>query len=101
MNAAEKLAARELLAKTRATHGWAFRDLPEAEVQAIRDFLLGDGPCPEDYTHAYALTREQLGLPDPFKPEQFERNHAAIHEAAPGTCKPCDKVYRWKKLEEG
>ena len=26
-------------------------------------------------------------------PQQFERNHAAIHQAPPGTCRPCDKVY--------
>lgn len=26
--------------------------------------------------------------------EQFERDHYAIHDAAPGTCKPCDTVRR-------
>jgi len=31
--------------------------------------------------------------------EQFERNHWAIHQAAPGTCAACDKVR--KEREDG
>jgi hypothetical protein len=100
VNSKERRAAVERQARTRTVHGWAFKDLPDEEVAAIRAFLDG-GPCPEGYKHTYALCREQLKLPKlekPEEPEQFERNHAAIHEAEPGTCKPCDKVYAWRKL---
>ena len=64
------------------------------------------------YQRAYhvrtALTRvvQSLGVGVPMryqarKPDrpvgdgtqQFERNHAAIHQAHPGECVPCDKVY--------
>jgi hypothetical protein len=29
---------------------------------------------------------------EPGVPEQFERNHAAIHQAEPGKCASCDRV---------
>lgn len=68
MNAAERRAATEQQARTRAVHGWAFRlgdsEQDQAEKAAIRLFLDG-GPCPEEYRSAYALAREQLKLPPP------------------------------------
>jgi len=33
-------------------------------------------------------------------PEQFERNHAAIHDAPAGTCGACDRVRAWRSEEE-
>jgi hypothetical protein len=32
--------------------------------------------------------------------EQFERNHWAIHQAARGTCKACDKVWEERERED-
>lgn len=34
-------------------------------------------------------------VPVTVQPELFQRNHAAIHQAAPGTCQPCDLVRVW------
>lgn len=62
MNAKERLAAREMQAKTGAVHGWAFKELSVEENDEIVAFLDG-GPCPESYKNLYALCREQLGLP--------------------------------------
>jgi hypothetical protein len=31
------------------------------------------------------------------RPEQFELNHAAIHEARAGDCRACDKVREYKR----
>jgi hypothetical protein len=89
----------EHMAKTRAVKGWTSKELPKAESHAILRFLNG-GPCPKEYKHAYMLCRVELGLPAVDEPKQFERDHAAIHEAVPGTCIPCDKVYDWKENEE-
>jgi hypothetical protein len=65
MKAAEKRAATERLARTRAVKGWAFRlgssPEDEREIDAILVFLDG-GPCPEQYRSGYALARAQLGL---------------------------------------
>lgn len=61
MKREERLLALEQQARNRAVKGWAFRDLPRAENDAIRVFLAG-GPCPERYLRGYALAREQLGL---------------------------------------
>ncbi len=33
--------------------------------------------------------------PSPRPPQQFQRNHAAIHDAQPGTCPTCDLVRKW------
>ena len=61
MKASEKRAALEQLARDRSVKGWAFRDLPAEEKDAIRAFLAG-GDCPEKYRRSYALAREQLKL---------------------------------------
>jgi hypothetical protein len=63
VNKSEKRAAAEQLARNRAVKGWAFRDLPEDEQEAIKAFLNG-GPCPEGYRRTYALARKQLKLED-------------------------------------
>jgi hypothetical protein len=88
----------EQLARTRAVKGFSFKELPKEENDAIFKFLNG-GPCPEGYRELYKLCRTQLGLPAVEVPKQFELNHAAIHEADPGKCIPCDKVREWKENE--
>lgn len=62
MNRAQKLAATEQQARTRTVHGWAFRQLPDDEKQAIKAFLDG-GACPASYHTMYTLARQQLKLP--------------------------------------
>jgi hypothetical protein len=55
-------AQKDLLARNRAVKGWAFKDLPEKENEAIKEFLNG-GPTPDGYEGIYNLCRRQLGLP--------------------------------------
>jgi hypothetical protein len=58
----------ELRARNWAVKGWAFKDLPEKENEAIIKFLDG-GKCPEGYEKFYALCRRHLKLPE-FKDKE-------------------------------
>lgn len=42
--------------RARVVKGWAFRDLPDAEKEAIRAYLDG-GPVPAGYEEAHDETR--------------------------------------------
>jgi hypothetical protein len=53
------------LIRRRALHGWAFRDLPQAEVEQVRAFLAGGDPlaAPGWVQSAYASARKIWGPP--------------------------------------
>jgi hypothetical protein len=75
MNKHDKHMAKELQARGRATHGWAFRVDVNDEAAEIRAFLHGYAPCPEGYLGRYRLARAQLGLTSDW----YEAYADAVH----------------------